>query len=167
MQNHNQTWIFIFFHLVNNGFGIGCKPLVGHRRVLSFCTASSSINCCISRKCIPAVLCQNPIKHASNIHLNVFNRFFWTVAHGKSYRIIYKEILFSFLMWWHGHHIFLHLNLPPNKNPPKQVHLILPSSSHPPKQIQKTQTQLLTNFLSINPPRVKSPNHTKVIKFSP
>ena len=38
----------------------------------------------MQRKCIFAVLLQNPIKHASNIHPNVFNSFYQTVAHGQT-----------------------------------------------------------------------------------
>ena len=42
---------------------------------------------------ISAVLWENPIKHASNIHREVFNSFYWTTIHGESHRITYEEIL--------------------------------------------------------------------------
>ena len=61
----------------------------------------SIFNFCMQRKCISAVLRQNPIKHASNIHANVFNSFYRTVTHGKTHGIIYEEILLS--MRWSPH----------------------------------------------------------------
>ena len=60
-------------------------------------------NCCTQsqRKCISAVFWRNTIKHASNIHPNVFNSFYRTVTHGKTDGILYNEILLS--MGWSPH----------------------------------------------------------------
>ena len=33
MQNHNQTWFFIFFLLISNGVGSGCNQFVGHNTI--------------------------------------------------------------------------------------------------------------------------------------
>ena len=68
-----------------------------------------------------------------------------TVSFGQSdlespTELFMKEFFFRFRC--DGHPIFPHLNLPPNKNLPKQEHQILPSSFHPPKQIQKTHHQI-------------------------
>ena len=72
------------------------------------------------------------MKHASNIHQTVFNGFYRTVTHGKSRRIIYKEILLLMVTPSFEH---------PNKYPPKQATCHFkgpPSSAHPPKQVQET-----------------------------
>ena len=37
----------------------------------------------MQRKCISAVLWQNPIKHSLNVHPNVFDSFYRTVTHGE------------------------------------------------------------------------------------
>ena len=73
---------------------------------LRLCTPCWLINC-LQRKCISAVLRQNPMKHATNIHPDVFNSFCRTVTHGESHGIIYnlKKLFYC-------HSIFLHLNLP-------------------------------------------------------
>ena len=112
----SQTWIFIFFHLVKNDVGIGCKQLVGHNSIFS------------------AVLWQNPIKHTSNIHPNVFNSFYRTVTYLVTHRIIYKEIL---SMRW-SPHFSAFVPTSQQKSPQTGTchFTILP---HPPKQVQKTQ----------------------------
>ena len=48
-----------------------------------FCTPHLLINC-MRRTCVSAVLWQNLIKHAPNIHPDVFNSFYETVIHGES-----------------------------------------------------------------------------------
>ena len=56
-----------------------------HHLTTTFYTPRSLINY-MQRKYIFAVLLQNPIKHASNIHPNVFNSFYQTIAHGENKR---------------------------------------------------------------------------------
>ena len=134
MRNHNQIWIFIFFRLVSNDVSVDCKHLVGHNRVLSFFTPS-----CSTSVCEGSVFLQFCDKIQSRMHqvsTQMYLSFYRTVTHGKTHGIFYKEILLSIRC--DGYPIFPHLNLPPDKNPSKQVHAILPSSSHPPKQVQKT-----------------------------
>ena len=130
MQNHNQISIFIFFHLVSNNVEVGCKQLVGHNSILSFCTPS--FNCCMQRKCIFAVLWQNPLKHVSTIYPNVFNSFYRTAKHVKTHGMIYKEILLS--MRWSSHFPAFESTSFPTKIPPSRYTPFY----HPPKQVQKT-----------------------------
>ena len=140
---------------------------------------------CLQRKCISAVLSQNPTKHASNIYPNVFNSFYWTVTHGEYHEIIYKIILLSMAT-----HFFRFKT--PNKNPPKQVHAI--SMAHHPPSIPRNKSRrhmnpvVNSNFLSFNSPQFSTSEITtskvywspkarfliafsnyfyKVIKFSP
>ena len=111
----------------------------------------------MQRKCISAVLWQNPMKHASNIHPNVLS--FWqTVTHGELHRIIYKEFFF----FLNGYTIFLHLNLPteipPNRYMPFQQPTTLPPS--PETNPGDTWIQsLISNFFSFNPPQYESNHH--------
>ena len=112
----------------------------------------------MQRKCISAVLWQNPIKHASNIHPNLFNSSYRTVIHRKTDRIIYKEILLS--MRW-SPHFFAFEPTSQQKSPQTGTYhfTMLPLS---PKTIpEDTWTKsLITNFLSINLPQYES-NHQK------
>ena len=73
----------------------------------------------MERKYISAVLRQNSIKHASNIHENV------TASIG----IIYKELLSMVTPYSFEFE-------PPNKNPPKQVNVI--STAHHPRSSPET-----------------------------
>ena len=111
--------------------------------------------------CVSAVLWKNPIKHASNIHPNVFNSFCQTVTHGESHRIIYKEIHLSmvtpFFCIWTS-----------QQKSPKQV-LVNSVAHHHPLSSEITLGDtwiqlLLTNFLSFNLPQYKS-NHHKAADF--
>ena len=72
-------------------------------------------NCCMQsqRKYISAVLWRNPIRHASNIH-----PMYLTVSIRKSHmERPTQSCIRKFFFWCDGHSIFLHLNLPLNKNP--------------------------------------------------
>ena len=143
MQNHNQTWIFIFLHLVSNGVGVGCKHLVGHNSVLSFCTPS-----CSTAVFKGSVFLQFWNKIQSSMH-QIFTQMHLSVSVGQSHIESHTELFtkkFLFRFQCDGYPIFLHLSLLPIKNPPKQEHAILPS---PPS----------SNFLSINPPQYKSNHH--------
>ena len=129
----------------------------------------------MQRKCISAVLWQNPIKNPSNFHPNVFNSFFWIVIHGEYHRIIYKEILLSMVTPKSSQIDTCHFNGPP-------------PSLHPLKQVLTWTQSLITNFLSLNSPQFSTSQITiskiywspqprfpiacsnffyKVIKFSP
>ena len=111
----------------------------------------------MQRKCISAVLWQNPIKHASNIHPNVFNSFYQTVTYGKTHRIIYKEILLS--MRWSPH--FSACELTSQQKSPKPgtcYFTILPPLSKTSPEDTWTWS-LITNFLNINPPQYESNHH--------
>ena len=95
----------------------------------------------MQKKCISAVLWQNPIKHESIIHPYVFNSFYRTVTLGESHRIIYKEILRSMFTPFFSIWIYL-----PTEILPKQVHMqvqvqfqgttTLPPTPYQPKQLQ-------------------------------
>ena len=131
---------------------------------LRFCTPRKLINC-MQRKCISAVLWQNPIKHESIIHPDVFNSFYRTVTHGEPHRIIYKEILLSMFT------PFFSIYLPPYRNPPKTGTYAgtgtISTDHHPPPSPLSTKTtpidtwtqSLITNFLSFNPPQYESKHH--------
>ena len=69
---------------------------------------------------------KNPIKHASNIHPDVFNSFYQTVTHGESHRTMYKEILLSMVTPFFG--IWTS-----RQKSPKQAHVI--STAHDPPPI--------------------------------
>ena len=44
-KNNNQTWIFMFFHALSNGVGVGWKQLVKHSNVKVFALTSWSTVC--------------------------------------------------------------------------------------------------------------------------
>ena len=113
--------------------GIGCKQLAGHNNILSFYTPS-----CSTAVCKGSVFLQFCDKIQSSIH-QIFTQMYLTVSTGQSHMERPTEsFIKKFFFRCDGHAIFLHLNLPPNKNPSKQVHANLPSSPFPPKQFQKT-----------------------------
>ena len=119
-----------------------------------------SISCSTAvckRKCISAVSWQNPIKHTSNIHPNVFHSFYRTVTHVVTHRIIYKEILLS--MRW-SPHFSAFVPTSQQKSPQTGTchSTILPPSSKTSPEDTRSQS-FITNFLSINPPQYESNHH--------
>ena len=69
----------------------------------------------------------------------IFTQMYLTVSIRQSHMERPTEsFIKKFFFRCDGHPIFLHVSLPPNKNPQNQVHAILPSSPHSPKQVQKT-----------------------------
>ena len=91
LSNKNRRWHWL-------------QALRRAQQRLRFCTPRYFFSNCMQRKWISAVLWKNPIKHASNIHPDVFNSFYWAVKYGESHRPSYKEIILSmvtpfFLIW--------------------------------------------------------------------
>ena len=136
MQIHYQIWNFIFFHLVNNDISTDCKQLVRHNSVLSFCTLTVVVQllhakevyfCSFVTKSNQACMKYSP----KCIYITV------SITQSHMERSTESFIKKSFFRC-NGHPIFLHLNLFPNKNPPKQVHTILSSSTYPSTQVHKT-----------------------------
>ena len=166
MQNHNQIWIFVFFHLVSNDTDVGLKQLVGRNSVLSFCTLSCSTTVCKGN-----VFLQFCDKIQSSMH-QIFTQMHLTIAIGQSHmerptKSFIKKFFFCFPC--NGQPIFPHLNLPPNKKSPQTgtCHFtILPLSS---KTIPEDtwSHSLMTNFLSINPPQHKSNHHKHDLLITP
>ena len=99
---------------------------------------------CSKRKLIYAVLWENPIKHAENIHPDVFNSFYRTVTLGEFHRIIYKEILFLVVT------LIFHIWIS-QKKPPKYVHVIS-TAHHPPiipqNNPRKHMNTVVNNYFS-------------------
>ena len=124
---------FIFFHLVSNDVGVGCKQLVGHNSVLSFTTPS-----CSTAVCKGSVFLQFCNKIQSSMH-QIFTQMYLTASIGQSHMERPTELFMKkFFFQCDGLPICPHLNLPSQKSPPKQVYAILPSSPYPPKHVQKT-----------------------------
>ena len=112
---------FYILPLESNGFCVGCKQLVGHNSVLSFCTPSSS-----TAVCKGSVFLQFCVKIQSSMH-QIFVEMYLTVSFGQS-SFVFDAI--------NGHSIFPHLNLPPNKSPQTgtcDFTILLPSSKTNPK----------------------------------
>ena len=86
MQNHNQTLIFEIFSSDKQRHQCFLQAIGWAQQRLGFCTPPQLINC-MQRKFISDVLRRNPIKHESNIHLNVYNSFYLTITHGESHGI--------------------------------------------------------------------------------
>ena len=104
MQNHNQTWIFIIFYLVSNDVGVGCKQLVEHNSVISFCTPS-----CSTALCKGSVFLQFCDKIQSSMH-QIFTQMYLTFSIGQSHMERPTEsIIKKFFFRFDGHPIFLHL----------------------------------------------------------
>ena len=90
-------------------------------------------------KLIYAVLRENPIKHVTSIHPDVFNSFCRTVTHREFHRIIYKEIFILmvtpiFCIWTsqrkspkqvHGISTARHPRIIPQNNPRKKVNPVV------------------------------------------
>ena len=113
---------FYILPLESNGFCVGCKQLVGHNSVLSFCTPS-----CSTAVCKGSVFLQFCDKIQSSIH-QIFTQMYLTVSTGQSHMERPTEsFIKKFFFQCDGHPIFPHLNLPSTL-----------SSSYPPKQVQKT-----------------------------
>ena len=71
MQNHNQTLIFIFFHLISKGVSIGCKQLVGHntpRFLRSQLVFKRSVFCSFVTKSNQALIKYSPKQFLSYHH---------------------------------------------------------------------------------------------------
>ena len=124
MQNNNQTWIFIIFCLVSNDVDVCCQQLVRQNSVLSFCTPT-----CSTAVCKGSVYLQFCDKIEWSMH-QIFTQMYLTVSIRQSpmERPTESFNIKKFFFRYDAHPIFLHLSLPPNKNPPNQVHAILPSS---------------------------------------
>ena len=114
---------FYILYVIRTSVGIGCKQFVRYNSVWFFVLPASWSALSKGSEVISAVLWENPIKHASNIHPDIFNSFYRTVTQGESHRIIYKEILLPMV----------------NKNPPKRYMSFQrltpppPPPHHPPK----------------------------------
>ena len=113
-QNHNQIWIFVFFHLVSNDVGVGCKQLVGHNSVLSFCTPS-----CSTAVCKRSVFFQFYDKIQSSMHQifnqNVLNSFCRRSHMERPTESFIKKFFFQ----CDGHPVFCIWTYLPTKNPPQ------------------------------------------------
>ena len=114
---------FYILYVIRTSVGIGCKQFVRYNSVWFFVLPASWSALCKGSEVISAVLWENPIKHASNIHPDIFNSFYRTVTQGESHRIIYKEILLPMV------NPFSHIWTSQQKSP-KKVHVI--STAHPP-----------------------------------
>ena len=78
-KSQPKSEFFIFFHLVSNDVGVGCKQLVGHKSVLSFCNPS-----CLTVVCKGSVFLQFCGKTQSRIH-QIFTQIYLIVSTGQSH----------------------------------------------------------------------------------
>ena len=105
-----KSEFILFFYLVSNDGSVGCKQLVGHESVLSFCNPS-----CSTAVCKGSVFLQFSDKIQSSIH-QIFTQMYLTVSTGQSHMERPTEsFIKKFFFRCDGHAIFLHLNLPPKQ----------------------------------------------------
>ena len=81
----------------------------------------------------------------SSMH-QIFTQMYLTVSIGQSHMERPTEsFIKKFFYRGDSHPIFPHLNLPPNKSPPKQVDTILPSSRCPSNKFRRHMNPVVNN----------------------
>ena len=157
-NNAKSQPIFVFFHLVSNGVGAGCKKLVGHHR-LKF------LNFWSFNWCKGGVLLQFCEKIQSSMHY-IFTQIYLIVSIGQSHmesptEFFMKKLFFQFWCDSHPHFTaFEPTYLPTKITPNRSVIFCHPLLSFKTSPGDPWTQSLKTNFLNINSPQYES-NHFK------